>query len=278
MYELLQSDSSVSGFWLRKAAEEGDSRAQYLVGLESFEHPFSLRPETFVGWLVKSAAQGYKPAIERLQIISMATGFDLSEYELTHLANDAVTNGDSAIRLSVFYEIVRFDQKTGISLLRRSAESTNARAQYELANRLLDMDTANCRQEAMDWLKKSAALGYKPSEESLKPIIFDLPMTLTDLELATLTASAPTNTAASLRLSLYFRDRGDIRTGMKWLRMAAESGDPGAQYSLGFYLIQIPEFRNYKEAKAWLRKSAAQGCKEAKEVLSDFRNIQREMK
>jgi len=62
----------------------------------------------------------------------------------------------------------------------------------------------------------------------------------------------------------YAYDEDEYR---KWLKKAAELGDPVSQYNLGFlYLYQD---KQKAAAKPWFEKAAAQGYPKAKKVLRD---------
>ena len=56
-------------------------------------------------------------------------------------------------------------------------------------------------------------------------------------------------------------ERGDYAEAVKWYRKAAEQGNAGAQFSLGFSYIKgegVPQ--DYAEAVKWYRKAADQGA------------------
>ena len=59
-----ETDSSMA--WLRKAAEQGDAKAQYALGVCMMSVPGYVDMKQSKAWLEKSAAQGYESAKEVL--------------------------------------------------------------------------------------------------------------------------------------------------------------------------------------------------------------------
>jgi len=64
----------------------------------------------------------------------------------------------------------------------------------------------------------------------------------------------------AFRLHLYYElDREDRAESLFWLRIAAENGHPGGQYSLGVRLSEDRDPRNRQRAIFWLERAAANG-------------------
>jgi len=71
---------------------------------------------------------------------------------------------------------------------------------------------------------------------------------------------------------MYLHGRGVSKDGaeaIKWLRSAAEAGDPNGQLNLGLiYLFGMTRSKDTDEAARWLRKSAERGYPAARAALA----------
>jgi TPR repeat protein len=73
---------------------------------------------------------------------------------------------------------------------------------------------------------------------------------------------------AAHRLSLHYTAIEDPAHADRWLRTAAELGEPVAQYSLWFKLREQRDCATQQEAHAWLQRAADQGNKAARSELA----------
>jgi TPR repeat protein len=66
--------------------------------------------------------------------------------------------------------------------------------------------------------------------------------------------------SAAVRLSDYYGEcKGDMLESKKWLRKAANLGDPESQYNLSIVLSESTSKPEQDEATLWLKKSAQAG-------------------
>lgn len=73
---------------------------------------------------------------------------------------------------------------------------------------------------------------------------------------------------AAYRLSLHYHTIEDRQHADRWLRTAAELGEPVAQYSLWFMLHEQRDCATQREAHAWLQRAADQGYETARSELA----------
>lgn len=60
----------------------------------------------------------------------------------------------------------------------------------------------------------------------------------------------------------------DVQQAVYWYGLAAEQGDPGAQFNLGYLFLQTPD--RQEEGVAWMEKAAGQGDEAAQEYLASL--------
>ena len=60
----------------------------------------------------------------------------------------------------------------------------------------------------------------------------------------------------------------DLQQAQYWYGLAAEQGDPGAQFNLGYLFLQTPD--RHEEGIAWMEKAAGQGDEAAQEYLTSL--------
>lgn len=125
--------------WCFKAAEKGDAAGQYLLG-ECFLNGYGVSED------IDKAVDWYTLAAEAGNVMSMV--------RLGRL----MTAPDSEVK----------DIEQGVKWLTRAAEEGDAEAQSELGALYLDLDDSGTVARdviaGIDWLKKSAAQAYGPSE------------------------------------------------------------------------------------------------------------------
>jgi TPR repeat protein len=73
---------------------------------------------------------------------------------------------------------------------------------------------------------------------------------------------------AAHRLSLHYAAIDDRARADRWLRTAAELGEPVAQYNLWFTLREHQDCGARREAQAWLQRAADQGYEAARSELA----------
>jgi len=220
---------------LRKAAERGDVKAQFELGIDYCEGR-SIPPDEAEGmkWLHKAAEQGYEPAIELLQGIA----------EINNLRKAAERgDADAQRELGMLYLDglgVPQDYAEAVKWFRMAAEQGHAEGQYHLGvccrwGQGVPQDHA----EAVKWMTKAAEQGY--------PV-------------------------AQTNLYIYYNNGigvpQDREQAMEWLSQAVAQGEMRAQCMLGELHLRgdgVPQ--DTEEAVYWLRKSAEQGYEAAMDQL-----------
>jgi TPR repeat protein len=236
--------------WLRKAAEQGHSEAQLLLGvLLSSGGVFSFLsdPEEAAEWFRKAAEQGLSGAqLALARQYQAGRGVPRDEREAVQWFTKAAEQGDEDAQFalgSMYFagEGVTQNHEKAAIWVRKSAEQGVAVAQFQLALFYLNgQGVAKDINEAVKWAHCAAAGGCNTAHEFLE-----------DAE-------------AQFDLSLaYLRGDGvepDAKTAVDWARKAAEQGYAPAQCFLGeAYFFGDGVRENRAEAGEWYRKAARQG-------------------
>jgi Sel1 repeat len=86
--------------------------------------------------------------------------FYLSSEEISDLEQKVANgDGDAALRLSQYYDMVLFDDDKGFIWLKKAAERGNVAAQYNLGVTYLHDRTRRNNEQAQIWLRKAADAG-----------------------------------------------------------------------------------------------------------------------
>jgi TPR repeat protein len=91
---------------------------------------------------------------------------------------------------------------------------------------------------------------------------------LTAAELKSLMAASSTNADACMRISQFYGlCHADTKRSMIWLRMAAEKGNPQAQYNMAVLETYMTGYVNLTDSDYWLQKAVDQGYPAAVEMM-----------
>jgi len=266
--------------WFRKAAEAGESQAEYqLVQMAEqgnvdaqtalgvmYAKPrgFRFREEKYrtesARWLVLAAEQGGAVAQFNLGL-AYATGEgvpqDVVEYvKWIQLAAEQ-GHGPAQARLGSAYstgEGVLQDDAEAVRWYRLAAEQGVAEAQYQLAYM---------------YYRGASEVGFPPRDTNNSGSNAD-ERKLFDSEMDRLFLLAAEGGHLDAQIWLADKNWLNASASEPWLRMAAEQGHAPSQYLLGLYFlegyqeIQIDEI----EALRWLGMAATQGHSEAKSTLA----------
>ena len=77
---------------------------------------------------------------------------------------------------------------------------------------------------------------------------------------------------SAFRLSLYYDVyKRDLKEATFWTMIAAENGHRMGEYNYGFRLNEESDPRERMRAEFWLKRAAAKGVKEAKDLLKELK-------
>lgn len=232
---------------LRQKAEQGDSAAQFSLGV-IFDKGKGVSEDNLeaVKWYRKSAEQGNGTAQFSLGLMYFdGTGLEQDYSEAVKWFGRAAEQGYAEAQLHLggcFYHGrgVKQDYVEAAKWYRLSAEREYALGQYALgvlyaSGRGVKLDYP----EAVKLLRKAAGQGLAVAQNGLG--------------------------------NMYYKGDGlaqDYDEALKWFRMSAEQGDPGGQFSLGLmYLDGTAVPPDDSEAARWILKSAEQGSPNAQYVM-----------
>jgi TPR repeat protein len=230
--------------WLRKAAEQGEVKAQYNLAL-SYDEAQDYK--SAVEWYRRAAQQGFVWAQFKLgKKYFHGKGVAVSKKKATKWYRLAAEQGLAAAQGSLG-EILLYrsadavrDQKEGASWLRKAAEQEDVHAQFNLGKAYaLGWGVAHDKRNALKWLAKAAEHGHMAAQFMLGE-------------------------------EAEFADK-DYRTALKWYRMSAEQGHIAAQFALGkAYEVGKGVAQNNKKAEKWYRMAAEQGYVAAQDKLREI--------
>ena len=235
---------------IRKAAEDGDAKAQSILGgmyADGNGVPQDLAKA--VQWMRKSADQGHAMAQYNLAAAYIA-GLGVSQDQvesakwMRKAAEQGVADAQYSYGVMSFKGMgVKLDLSESVKWIRKAAEQGVAAAESDLGDAYLNgngvpQDDA----EAVKWFRKAAEQGYAMAQNNLG--------------------------------AMYDNGRGvpldDIKA-VEWYRKAADQGYASAQFNLGvMYDNGEGVAKNAATAKKWLRKAAEQGHVGAQESLDSY--------
>jgi TPR repeat protein len=180
----------------------------------------------------------------------------------------------SSLLLCLLLSMAAFTQTSTLGL--------NAAQLYEKGmNNLMGVGVSRNDQNAVDYLRRSAELGYPPAQVALGyfydtgSVVSHDPGQAADWYQKA--AKQDDRLAEWLLGRLYYAGNGiprDLNTAESWLQKAANQGDPFGQQLLG--LVRL-EKNDYANASGWFRKAAMQGLPQAQaqlgELLRDGRGV-----
>ena len=248
--------------WYRKAAENGDIKAQMsLAGQCDWERKYDEAEH----WWTLAAEQGDTQAQTRLGR-EYFTGYSLKQdYEKAlYWWRKAAEKGDkeAAYNLGFSYykgDCTKKDYAEALKWLRQSAASDNSEAKYLLAQCYeLGLGTEKDLDKAKTWYASAAAQGHQAAQSRYEALLID---------------EQPDSAAEkwSQKGRAAYED-GNIHEAIRYFTKAAELGDVFAQYSIGFFYYDGQGVKQDRgKARIWLGKAASQGHKHAKELLKTIK-------
>ncbi|HEY5353981.1 MAG TPA: trypsin-like peptidase domain-containing protein [Streptosporangiaceae bacterium] len=227
-----------------RAAEAGNVRAQYNLGVLLADRLEPPEMAAAVGWYARAAEAGHTAAQYDLGVlladridppevsaarawyaIAAGAGHTAAQYDLGVLLADRLDPPDLA------------EARTWYT---RAAEAGHTAAQYNLGVLLATMPEPPELAEARTWYTKAAEAGH---------------------------VSAQNNLGVLLATLLEPPDLAEART---WWTRAAEAGHAGAQYNLGVLLATMLEPPDLAEARTWWTQAAQAGLAEARDALEEL--------
>ncbi|WP_204966184.1 tetratricopeptide repeat protein [Megamonas hypermegale] len=229
------------------SAEQGDSEAQYLLGI-MYEKGNEIEQdyEEAVKWYKESAKQGNSEAQYKLgYMYQFGDGVRQDYEEAVRWYKESAEQGNSEAQNNLgemyYYGYgVEEDYEEAIRWYRKAIEQGNSKAQYNLGHMYEWGDgVKEDYKEAIKWYRKAAEQG---------------------------------NIEAQFSLGLMYDSGREIEQNyeeaVKWYKKAAEQGDSTAQCNLGvMYEWGKGVIQDKEEAVKWYRKAAEQGDTDAREAL-----------
>lgn len=272
-------DCARAAYWLLKAAEAGDAEAQLEIWTEAarvvFPGPQDEAKKKAQPWLEKSAAQGFAEAIWVLSWQYFTPAGEPTETALAMITKIAAQGHTQARRY-----LARL--KTGMPPSEKMPVRTRRFAGTSAACReASDLWSANRRPEAVALLMAQAEADDPEAQAALvdlyarggDPLPQDLEQSRRWTNRLVKLADAGNVTAQRVLFgeSLKRPESVDLDRGVQWLLKAAEAGDPAAQLDVWAHAAIVfpgPPAQVHRAARAWLKKSAAQGHAEAMWILA----------
>jgi TPR repeat protein len=246
----LQKDYAQALSWFRKAADQGDAIAQFMVG-DMYDDGIGVTPDygQALSWYRKAADQGYAGAQNNLGVM----------YQRGHG--------------------VPQDYQQAMMWYRKAADQGDANAQSSVGDLYRDgLGVAQDYQQAMIWYRKAADQGVAGAETNLGIIYENGNGVRRDYQQAMiwLRKAADHGDAAGQNdlASMYLKGEGtppDYGQAMIWFLKAADQGNSAAQFNLGFmYQYGRGVAQDTAQALIWYRKAADQGLTDAKAKLAQL--------
>ena len=206
-----EPDTKTSNEYLLRAAKQGHSRAQYVLGLR-YAHGYGVAKDMSeaVKWYRKAADQGYAEAQCNLGL--------------------AYLNGEGVAK----------DKAEAVKWWRKAVEQGHAIAQYNLGWCYANGEgVATNMSEAVKWYRKAAEQGYAKAQYKLGACYAEGEGVAKDMSEAVKwyrKAAEQGNAKAQYNLGQSYANGDgvakDMSEAVKWYRKAAEQGDENAQKAL----------------------------------------------
>lgn len=287
---------------LQKYADKGDMYAEYCLG-RCYEDGYCVTESESQSknWFEKSSNQGYSAAQCKLGLIYFFEAKNETDYAVldsvavdTVVADTAVVSGanfsQSAVTafnllqksanqnypqgqywLAECYEDgigTDINENLYLEWIKKAADNNESNALRDLGNCYLSghLVTKN-EKKGFECLKKAVDFGHPFAASDLAYCYYQGLGTSKNLNMAieTLEPVAEAFQSPSDQYALYvmYSDKNDINTAIKWCKLAAEQGEPNAQYALAWRYQQGAGVKaNQKVAEQWYRKAIANGYQE----------------
>ena len=222
--------------WLRKAADQGEYRAMYWLGI-AYEHGDGVAKDDWRAYSMwkKSNAMGWDDATEKLWSL-------LAEYR------GKAENGDASAQffVGVAYEggsTNKPNAAKAVEWYRKAAEQGHPGAQAFLGWALQNgLGTEKNLAEAVSWYRKAAKQGNPEGQLNLGKCLF------------------------------YGEGcKENEQEAVSWYRKAAEQGETSAMFNLGAcYMDGTGVKKDIAEATKWFRRAASLGHERSAKLLEDL--------
>ena len=253
MTAYIAKDYDVAVLKFRKAAEKGNTRAKYMLGICCYDGTGADEDwDAAFRWFYEAGKQDYPDALYRLGVCceqAVGTDRDMEKALFCWVKAAKLGHAESQYRAgtTAISEFGEFDD--GVAWLRRSAEQGNPFAMRFLGFVYEGKDKA----ESDDWYRKAAEALYKAAKQGDPRAQHDLAGLYRD---GIGVAKDPAEADKWFALAV------------KNYRAAAEQGDPEAQCMLGgFYMKGVGVEKDEAEAVRWFRRAVEQGCMKGKALL-----------
>ncbi len=277
-------------YWYRKAADQGDPDAQYILG-RLFEEGLGVQRDHGQAkfWYQKAADQGHvgaKADLVRLKdgktpstSVTPVTAGSLAPLTGAETTSNAPTTPQAQYEMGNNYHYgnqgVNIDSRQAIYWYEKAADQGYADAQYMLGWLYEDgWGVTKDFAQARAWYQKAADQGNAGAQTCLKRL--DAGATPTA---STTAATPPTSTTPTMPLGQfekgndYYYGRGGVKQDYQlatyWYQKAAAQGYADAQYALGrSYESGLGIEKDYSQARAWYQKATDQRNTDAQAGLS----------
>ena len=233
------SNPTEAAVWYRKAAEQGNARAQTDLGYRYHSGWGVERDDSeAVKWYRKAAEKGDARAQTNLGIMyqnGLGVEQDYIEAAVWHRKAAEQGNAEAQTNLGIMYRYgqgIKQDYSEALKWYRKAAEQDNANAQTNLG--IMYRYGQGVKQdysEALKWYRKAVVVGHDRAQTHLG--------------------------------YMYLKARGvklDYTEAVKWFRKAADQGNANAQYNLGFmYREGLGVKQDPSKAAMWFLMAAVQG-------------------
>jgi TPR repeat protein len=258
--------------WIRKAAEQGHAEAQFFLScLYCAGDGVEENVVEMAKWLKKAALRGHERAIKVLN--DMEANVTAAHVPI----QEAAEQGDveAQYELGICYgngDGVEKDYAKAVYWWRHAAERGHAKAQYNLGIFYYQgMGVEKNEEEGLKWLRKAAEQGEQWAIQMLHSIETGYNDPAQEAERCRVAAEDGNPVAQFALGGLYYNGDGveqDASEAVKWYRKAAEQGYAKAQVALGLLYAQgIGVDADNEEAFKWFREAAKQGDTVALEIL-----------
>ncbi|MBS1993236.1 MAG: sel1 repeat family protein [Cyanobacteria bacterium SZAS LIN-3] len=170
----LSGDATEAASWYRKAAEQGNAKAQNNLGMAYVKGEGVTQSETeAVTWLSKAAEQGHMKAQNNLSVMySAGRGVKKDDAESAKWCRKAAEQGDPAAQINLGLKYrdgrgVEKNDKEALKWFLASAQQGSVAAQYQVGEMYEGDDMA----EALTWYQRAAAHGYHPAQDKLVSLL-----------------------------------------------------------------------------------------------------------
>lgn len=310
LYEMQQDNSTANIDKLIRAAELGEMRAQYFLGVlyVTGKGGVVLDEKKGMEWMRKSVAQEHAPA-EAFYAVYMkydpkhevndVSIFDLLQKSIRHfeLPHNKVWEDDGYYKQienvyhSTLYELGNLylygrgttkDVAAAFRLYMKAAEKGYKEAQHRLGDCYEEgIGTSQNITEAIKWYEKSAEQGLVDAQRALAWLYSSEKFITKDINKSLMwykKAAAQGDLEAIYRLGLLYVLHDEVKEGIYWLEKASEKGSVLAQHYLA-KIYKAPEYgKDVEKMLYWYRKAAENGSVDAQYELGTIYNIGKDVK